>query len=176
MPSRTNIEKVNELLADLTSSQGAVLLNYKGLEHRQLEELRNKLEETGARLKITKNTLLSIAMSRQYSQVSQEDLAASYNEPTATIFLGDNYVDDLKTLTAFIKANELPVIKGAVIDNVYYNEASVVELSKLPSYDQLISMLIGQIQAPLRGLVTVLQSPSRELVNVLNQISIKGGE
>ncbi|MCA9392227.1 50S ribosomal protein L10 [candidate division WWE3 bacterium] len=176
MPSNKNIEQVNDLLARLEDAQGAVLLDYKGLEHKQLEELRNKLEESGSKLRVTKNTLLSIAISRKYKAIDNSLLADHYRNPTATVFLGDNYVTDLKTIMEFVKANELPTVKGGVINDVYYDEAQIVALSKLPTYDELISMLIGQIQAPLRGLITVLQGPSRQLVNVINQVSIKGGE
>ena len=59
---------------------------------------------------------------------------------------------------------------GGVLERKFLSQQEVVNLSKLPSKDELIAKVVGSIRAPLAGLVNVLQGNIRGLVQVLNQI------
>jgi len=170
MPNNKNLEQVTELTDKLGQSAGVVFVDYKGLANLQLESLRNTIEAKGGSLNISKNTLMKIAINKTNfnagSSLSDETLAG----PTASIFLSDDPISPIKALVEFIKENELPVIKGGILDKKFMNESDIDNLSKLPSYEELIAKTIGQIQAPLYGLVNVLSGNMRQLVTVLSEI------
>ena len=62
-------------------------------------------------------------------------------------------------------------IRGALMDGNILTTAQLVALAKLPRRDVLLAMLMGQKNAPVRGLATVLAGPVRGLAVVLQRIS-----
>ena len=84
--------------------------------------------------------------------------------------------DAAKGLNTFITTSRLPlVIHGAVMDGQVLSADQVVSLATLPPRDELLSRLLGQMQAPITGLATVLSAPLRGLVTVLQRASEQGG-
>ena len=78
-----------------------------------------------------------------------------------------------KGLNTYIVTSRLPlVIHGAVMDRQVLTSEQVVNLAMLPPRDE---RLLGQMQAPISGLVTVLSAPLRGLVTVLQRASEQGG-
>jgi large subunit ribosomal protein L10 len=76
-----------------------------------------------------------------------------------------------------MKEFEKGAVRIGIVDKNVYEEKQLEELSKLPAKEVLIAKVIGGFQAPLYGLVNVLQGPIRKLVYALNEIkSKKGGE
>ena len=54
-------------------------------------------------------------------------------------------------------------MKGGVIDNKIFNAEGARALADLPSREVLLAQLAGTMQAPITGLVTVLQGPIRKM-------------
>lgn len=174
MPNTKNIQRVEELANRLKTTGGVVFLDYKGLTHRQLEDLRAAVAEQGGYIEITKNTLMRIALS-QHEDENVRNIEGDFNGPTATLFVGEDLVTPVKTLADFIKKNELPQIKWGIIENQFANAEQVKALSTLPSKEELVAKLMGQIKAPLYGLAYVLTANVRSLVYALSAIEKKGG-
>jgi large subunit ribosomal protein L10 len=64
------------------------------------------------------------------------------------------------------------VLKGGLLEGErVLDQDGVVALSRLPGRDQLLAQLLGAIQTPVAGLVTVLNAPLRNLAVVLNQVA-----
>ncbi|NTV30787.1 50S ribosomal protein L10 [candidate division WWE3 bacterium] len=174
MPNTKNIQRVENLTDRVNTSTGVVFLDYKGLTHRQLEDLRLAIAEDGGSIEITKNTLMKIALSKH----DVEAVRAIDNDltgPTATLFIGEDIVTPIKKLADFMKKNELPKIKWAIIENQFVDENQVKNISMLPSKEELVARLMGQIKAPLYGLAYVLTANVRNLVYALSAIEKKGG-
>lgn len=168
MAKELKIEQVKKLSEKLNKSKSLILTEYHGLSVPKMEELRSKLQEVNADFAVTKNTLLSrAAKEAEYKDLPEQTLTG----PTATLFAYGDEIAPIKSLVEFIKTNELPNIKAGFLGKTFLTKEKVLELSKLPGYDELVAKVVGGLNAPLYGLVNVLQGNIRNLVNVLDQIS-----
>jgi len=176
MASIKNIQQVNHLSTEIDKTYGLVFLNYQGLKHGDIEDLRNEVEKIGCKVHISKNSLLAIAL-RQTKHQAVIDLVKKYIEPTATLYLGNEYIPALKSLKTFIKSHELPVVKGGILENRVLSGEDILRIAELPTKDILYAQLLGQLNVPVSSLARVLQANIHNLVYALSAISkSKGGE
>jgi len=91
-------------------------------------------------------------------------------------FCGNNIPGVAKAFADFSKSNEILEIKGGLMGNKVITEDDVRNLAKLPSLDVLRAQMLGLINAPASQLVGVVAGGVRQVVNVLNAYSEKGGE
>jgi large subunit ribosomal protein L10 len=82
-------------------------------------------------------------------------------------------VKTAKTIQDFIREKKKASVRGGKLERTMLAAADVEKLATLPSREQLIAQLVGTIAAPLRGLVTVLNGPIRQLVVVMGQVEQK---
>lgn len=168
MPSQKNLDEVKSLESAIADSSAVYLADYAGLSVNDQVELRAKVREAGGELKIAKNRLLSIAMKNR--GLNPDDLGDNLTGPNITLFAGEDAVAPLKALVEFAKDHEKPSVKIGLLGQELLSMEKLTQLAKLPSKAELIARLIGQIQAPVRGIVNVLSAPSRNLVYALSAI------
>lgn len=166
-------EAVIKLKEKLSRATALVFADYKGLSMSQLSDLRKKLREQKAEFTITKNSILKLA-----SQTTNYQLpATSFEGPTATLFAYDDQISPIKILVKAFKDFTKGQVKSGFLDEEVLDEAKIIQLSTLPTKDELQAKVVGVLVAPLQGMVSVLQGNLRNLVYALNQIQIsKGGE
>lgn len=167
MPNNIKVEKVTDLTDKLSRAKSVVLTDYRGLTVAQIEELRNKVEDTGAEYEVTKNTLLSRSLKDSGKDAPSEALEG----PTATLFSFKDEVAPLKVLQDFIKINNLPIVKTGFLGNESINENQVANLAKLPSRKVLLGKLVGSLKSPQFGLVNILSGNIRKLVYALDAVA-----
>ena len=161
------------LIERFESAQGIVFTHYRGLDVDQMSELRGALRESGATFHVVKNTLLSRAFEAAGRDVPSDELLSG---PTAIAVLSDDLSGPTKALFEIAKETEILEIRGGYLGESLLDVAGVEALSKLPSREELLSMVVGTISAPSRQLVTVLSAPMRDLVGVLNARVREGEE
>jgi len=157
---------VAELAARLRASESLIVADYRGLTNAQLEGLRSKLVEHGARFSVVKNTLTR----RAAEAAGADGLLALLEGPTAIAFVesdGDP-VAVAKALSDTARETKVLVFRGGVISGKAMTEADVETLAKLPPVDVLKSQLVGVIVAPLTQLLGLLEAPLRDLVGLLD--------
>lgn len=158
--TRLQKEQTVQVLSDkLGRAKAVVFANYKGLTMKQLSELRNKLRDQNAEFNITKNTLLKRALP-----------TSSFDGPTATLFAYDDQITPIKILVKALKDAALGKVKKGFLGSVALDEAKIIQLSTLPSKDELKGQMVGVLAAPLQSMISVLQSNLRNLVYVLSQL------
>lgn len=157
---------VAELKEKFGRAQAVVLTDYRGLTVAQITELRKKLREAGLEYRVVKNTLTRLAA----SELVGEDLDPYLEGPTALAFAYEDPVAPAKILTEFARSFKALQIKGAVLEDKVIDATGVKELAELPPYEVLVAQLLGTLQGPIRGLVTVLSGPQRKLVYALDAI------
>jgi len=175
-------EKKRELVAnlaeDLKKSGSMIFVDFKGLNVAQMNSLRSMVREKGGLLKVVRNTLLRIATEKAGFDFTKEDEYGLFVGPTAVVYRKEDDADILtilKDLVKFSKENENLSFKGAYIDGKLINADQVIEYSKLPSREELISMLLMRMQAPISGLVFTLSGVLRKFLYVLKAIEDKKG-
>ncbi len=176
MPNKKNIKQVKELTDSLLALEGLVFVDYQSASARDIEQLRNAVEELGGTFHIVKNTLLRIALMRSNILDTAHGIDV-LKSPTALLYLHNDIISPIKKLAEFIKANPQVSIKGGIINHELLSAEKITGIAQLPGYEELMAKLLGQIQAPVSGLVRALSGVNRSLVYTLDQIRIaKGGE
>lgn len=158
------IAEVAELLA---GSETMFVSDYRGLTVAQLSELRARLRESGARIRIVKNTLGGIAAER----AGRDALSPLLSGPTAVTFCGDDLVGAAKALAEFAKAHPQLGVRGGLLEASLIDAEGVKALASLPPRDVLIAQVVGTMAAPMTGLVTVLKGTVSGFVRALNQVA-----
>lgn len=173
MPSQKNVEQLGTLIEKFEKAQSIVWANYAGLSVAKQTKLRADIAAAGGEFMVAKNNLVRIALEKTMGSQASEEVKASLEGPTAVMFAMSDPVGALKALVKFAEDNELPEIKLGYMDQKILSVTAVKDLSKLPSKDELIAKLIGQLKAPLYGIVNVTAGNLRGLVTVLKAIGEK---
>ena len=166
-----NTESVEELRGLLADAKTFFLVDYQGLSAEQIGALRTKVRDAGGRLLVAKNTLINVVLKEQGIEGFGEKLSG----PTALVLIDEDPVQPVKALTDFAddNAKDLPTPKGGLLQGNMVEAEAFVKIAKLPTRDELLSELVGVLQAPMQQLVGVLQAPPQNLVSVLNNYSEK---
>ncbi len=172
MATQRKIDSVQELTEKMSKAKSIVFADYRGLTHKQLEELRKALRKVQAEFVIAKNTLILKALAVKEQKITSSDLLTG---PTATLFSYSDEVSGLKEMVKFAKTLSLPKIKFGFLGAQELTEAQVTNLSKLPGKDILLAQLVGQMKSPLYGLHRALNWNLQKFVLVLSAIK-KGGD
>jgi large subunit ribosomal protein L10 len=154
--------KVDELADQLSQAGLAVLADYRGLTVVDMLRLRGRLREAGAEFHVAKNTLTRRAAER----LGYDELVPYLVGPTG-IATGDDPSALAKAVSEYGRTQRLFVVKGALLGDRVLPATDVGRLADLPSRDQLIAQVVGGFQAPIAGLVNVLNGTLRGLVGVL---------
>lgn len=164
---------VQEVLDRLNKSQSVVLADYRGLNVLEVTELRKRLREAGIEYKVIKNTLTS----RAAKAAKIEGLDEYLSGPTALAFSYQDPVTPAKILSTFAKDHKKLELKGGILEGKVIGVDAVKALANLPSREALLAQVAGMLQAPMRGLVTVLSGPMRNLAYAVEAVrKQKAGE
>lgn len=153
---------VAEVSAQVANAQAIIVAEYRGMEVGQMTQLRAKTRESGIYFRVIKNSLVR----RAVADTPYSGLAKHMVGPLAYGISSDP-VAAAKVLHEFSKDNEKFVIKaGAMGDNVMSFE-DVKALAALPSRDELLSKLMGTMQAPVAKFVRTLNEVPTKFVRCL---------
>jgi large subunit ribosomal protein L10 len=157
---------VDELTEKLRSSDTLIVADYRGLTMPQIDDLRGKLIEHGARFTVVKNTL-----TRRAAEAAGADaLLALLEGPSAIAFIeadGD-MVAVAKALADSEKDTKVLAIRGGLMQGKTISAADVEELAKLPPFDVLRGQVLGAIIGPLQSLLGLVNAPLQNLVGLID--------
>jgi large subunit ribosomal protein L10 len=165
-PKPEKVAEVEALEQQLRNSAVVILTDYRGLSVSEIGALRLKLREASLEYRVAKNTLLH----RAAEQAGVGGLAPYLVGPTAVVFGRDDPGVPARILQEFIRQYRKLEIKGGVVEGQALGPDGVQALATLPTKLELVAKLLGTIQSPLRGLVTVLTGPQRALVTALDAV------
>src|SRR5437016_3930339 len=166
---------VDELTQRLKAAESFLVADYRGLTMPQIDELRTRLIESGARFTVVKNTL-----TRRAAEAAGADaLLALLDGPSAIAFLeadGD-IVAAAKALADSARETRVLEIRGGVMQGRVLTAAEVESLATLPPEDVLRGQVLGAIVAPVTALAGLLNAPLQNLVGLIDaRIEQLGGE
>ena len=157
---------VAELTERLKGTQTLFVADYRGLSVTEIDDLRTKLIEHGARLTVVKNTL-----TRRAAEAAGADaLLAMLEGPTAIAFIeadGD-MVAVAKALADSARTTRILAIRGGILDGAPIGEEEVKNLATLPPLDVLRGQVLGAITAPLMVVVGLISAPLRDLAALVD--------
>lgn len=157
---------VSEVKQKFAKSKAVVFADYRGLNVQEVTELRKKLRGAGVEYRVIKNTLTS----RAAKEANVEGLDPMLSGPTAIAFGYNDAVAPAKILYNFAKDHKQLTLKGGILEGQIIDLETVKALAALPSREVLLTQLAGLMQAPIRGLVTVLSGPLRNVTYALEAV------
>src|SRR5436305_4902283 len=166
---------VAELTDRLRSAETLIVADYRGLTMPQIDDLRGKLLEHGARLTVVKNTLTR----RAAKDAGAEALLALLEGPSAIAFIeadGD-MVAVAKALADSARDTKVLAIRGGVLAGRVIGAEDVEELAKLPAIDVLRGQVLAAVIAPLNAILALVNAPLQNLHGLIDaRIEQLGGE
>nr|WP_211436927.1 50S ribosomal protein L10 [Campylobacter curvus] len=138
-------EVIAKLESEFKDAQAIVVCDYHGLSVKKLEALRNAAREQNVKVQVIKNTLANIALKNSAKDgMSLKD--------TNIYLWSEDQLAVTKVVVKFEEANsEFFKIKTAYIDGEVASVDKVKALSKMPSRDELIAMLLQVWNAPIQN-------------------------
>src|SRR5947207_14874823 len=159
-------EVVAQLTERLRASETLLVADYRGLTMPQIDSLRPRLLESGARFPVVKNTL-----PRRAAEAAGADaLLALLDGPSAIAFLetdGD-VVAAAKALADAARETRVLAIRGGVLEGRPMTAAEVESLATLPPLDVLRGQVLGAIIAPLTALLGLVTAPLQNLHGLID--------
>lgn len=144
---------VKALSQEFEGYNGFIFTDYRGLTVDQITAIRKELRTKQAAYRVVKNRFAKIALADLEHKPGEKDLVG----PTAIALVkGDEGNVVAKILFKMANETSKLSVKGAILDNEYYDAASLEALSKLPGKLELISSLMATMKAPVQKLAATL--------------------
>lgn len=166
MPTERKTKIVAELREWMERCTVAIATDYSGVSVTAMTGLRRALREQGVQYRVVKNTLAHLAA----DAAGQTAMKGIVEGPTGIAFGYGDPTEPAKALAEFIRTNRTTLtVKGGVMGERTLTAQEVSQLAALPSRDELLARLAGQLQSPIAGLVHVLNGPLSGLARVLQR-------
>ncbi|MCL1893365.1 MAG: 50S ribosomal protein L10 [Holophagaceae bacterium] len=145
-------KEINELKGTFASAKSAVVLEFKGLSVEKDNILRRVLRENNAQYRVSKNTLLRLAV----KETDFESLTVHFKGATAVATSKEEVVGLAKAIHTFLKENPTVTFKGAILDGKPTSVTDFQVIAELPTREVVIGKLLYLMQYPISGLVRAL--------------------
>lgn len=170
MPNIVNEAIKGEYEGLLTEDVDVLFVQPVGMDVMDSNAFRGKLAESNLRMQLLKNSLArQVLEARGFS-----DTDALFDGPAAAIVPTADDVDAAaisasKVVAAWKKESggDLPEVKGGLLEGELLDAQRAVDLRKLPSREEMLSLLVGQILGPGRTLAAQLEGPGGRLAGAI---------
>lgn len=157
---------VAEVAAIAAKAHSAVAAEYRGLTVGQLTTLRKNARENGVYVRVVKNTLARKAVEGTDFACMQDGLVG----PLILAFSLEDPGAAGRLISDFIKTNDKLVVKLVAVGGKQYGASELERLSKLPTRDEALAILMGVMKAPIEKFVRTLAEPHAKLARTVAAI------
>ncbi len=165
------IDEVNKIKQRLENAKSIVLVDYKGVNIEEVDELRNRMRNAGVKYFVSKNTFIKLAL----NELGISGLDDRLVGPTAVAAADNDEIAPARELAKFkkeiTKDKSFPTFKAGLVSEDVLSISELEKLAELPSREQLISMVLQGFNAPISGFVGTLSGILRKFVNVVDAIA-----
>lgn len=160
------IEIVKDIAKMIEEAKSVILVDYRGLNVEEATNLRTEFRNNGVTYKVLKNSMVVRAL----AQLGIEGLDDQLKGPSGFAFGNEDPVAPAKIIKDFIDKKKKMSIKAGIIDGRVIDENGVKALASLPSREVLAAKMLGSMNSPVTGLVSVMSGTIRSLLYTLNAI------
>jgi large subunit ribosomal protein L10 len=141
-----------------------ILTDYRGLSAPEMTGLRRRLRESGVEYRVMKNTLARLAARK----AGIEELPSLFEGPVAVAFGYGDITKSAKTLADYIQTTKSTMsVKGGFLPGRLLTSNDIITLSTLPTKEVLVARILAEMQKPILSLVSYLNAPMRGIIGVL---------
>lgn len=159
-------QMVKELVDKIGKMKSVAFTSISGYTMDDANALREKGQEQGVELSVTKKTLLIRALNELGMEADKDVLEGSI----LSVFSEGDEVAPAKLMKEFGKDREGIRLVGGVLEGAFVQAEAMQQLADLPSKQELLAKVVGSINAPTSGFVNALAGNLRNIVYALNAI------
>ncbi len=171
MSSRTErTELIEKLKADFGSASGLYFTSYESITVEKISQLRRELRAVGGKYVVVKNSLATKALdANDLGEISQY-----LKGPIGVAIATDDATGPAKVLKKFNADNDdVTEIKAAVLDGTVFAGADAEKLADLPSRNDLYSMFLSCLQAPVQKFAGTINGILENFVRTVDAVRVK---
>ncbi len=156
MTRENKSEIINYLAGEFKNSLAVVVCDYKGLTHKELENLRREAKANNTKVQVVKNTLVAKAV--KAAELGDIDLCGT------NIYLwSEDQISACKVADKFATSTKDKFsIKSGIIEGEICDSSRVNAFAKLPSREELLGMLASVWMGPVRNFTIGLDALRRK--------------
>jgi large subunit ribosomal protein L10 len=162
-----------QLKESLKINEGLFLFKYAGVTSADLTQLRRSLKGVNAKMFVTKNSFINLALKAIDKTQAATDLIEG---PTALVFVKQDPIGVSKVLTGFSKTHETVVLKGGFLKDRRMDPQDFKVLAGLGSKQDLYQQIASVLNAPASKLAMGLNQIVAKLAYALKAVSDKKGK
>jgi large subunit ribosomal protein L10 len=153
---------IEDIGARVADAQAIVVAEYRGLNVGAITALRKQARGSGVYLRVLKNTLARRAVAGTPFEGLSDQLVGPL-----IYSVSKDPVAAARVLNDFAKGNDKLVLKAGAMPNFVMDAAGVKALATMPSREELLSKLLGTMQAPVAQFVRTLNEVPARFVRTL---------
>jgi large subunit ribosomal protein L10 len=161
---------IDQVASQIQDSEAIYAVDYRGISVTQVAELRQRLSEADASLRVVKNSLTE----RAADQAGAESLKDLLEGPTAFTFVKGDAALAAKAIATFRREHEVPQFKGGTLNGDALTVEQIEDIAKLPARNVLDGQLVGVLASPVTSLVRGLNQLIAGLAIQLGAIAEQG--
>ena len=147
-------ETVKEISEKAKKSQTIIVCEYRGLTVAQIQEVRRALRKENAEMNVYKNSLVE----RAVDELGYNELNDILTGPNAIVF-SEDVIAGAKVVAKYAKRHrDVLIVKGGIVEGKFVDAKGIIEVSKLPGKEGLISMFLSCLQAPIRSFACAVKA------------------
>lgn len=151
-------DSVDKLASEFKNAKLILLTDYRGISVEDVTKLRNDLRATNSEYKVVKNNIIKRALNSN----GESSLDSVLEGPTAVVINNEDYLTSTKALYNFMKDHDFYKIKGGIIEGKVMTAEEIITIAKLPSRQELLSMLAGSLLGTISKLAVALDQVSKQ--------------
>lgn len=168
---------VERFTQEIGGAPFVALMDYRGASVAESADLRRKLEKSGLKIEVVKNTLAK----RAIAGTDKEPLGELFNGMTSVVLSGEDPIACAKIIKDVIDPKGSITVKGGYFEGTVLDPDGVKAVASLPGREELLATLLSTILAAPRQVMGVIRAPARDLLYLLKNYEDKlakeqGGE
>lgn len=161
-------EKEVAVLKDkLTRAKHLIIADHSGINVADVSALRRKLKEGNSEIRVSKNTLLKLAV----EDTDLQELQEHFEGPTSVIYGYDDPSVPARIIYESIKETEKPKFKSYFYDGAQHDFDFLKRIAQLPSRDVVIAILIGTVEGSITDFIGLLEAATREFIGTVDALA-----
>jgi large subunit ribosomal protein L10 len=169
MPTKEKHAVIEEYTQKFKDAKCVYVAEYEGIDVATVTEVRKRFRDQNIEYKVLKNRLAKRSLNNAGIEGLDEFLTGAN-----TFIIGyDDPVLPAKILEDFNKKNEILKLKTVLFEGKVLHSEEAKNISKLPSREALLGILVGMLQSPMTKFAATLSAPMQNLLGVLNALKDK---
>ncbi len=163
MPSELKRLLTREMAREIEGLDDLLLVDASKLPARENGDLRGKMEASGMQMLVVKNHLLSLAA----RTADLPSLDALLEGPVAVVKGGEGAADIARLIAEWNRSHTAVQIKGGLIEGRVGNAEEADSWASLPSRNDLLAQLLGDILSPASGLAAAFHATQAQFAGLV---------